>query len=574
MNSKDRLYLFAAMVWLVAILLTASAAESFGANEVTIAAGSGIGAIQLTMDEAQAGETITFAPGTYSLAASIDVPNGVTVQGTSYTNTHLVFALPASAYAFVLPANGSNIAIKSLDVISNNGFVDMGSGNGFSNISIIGNSVKVGGTPTSTYFAGIYDTVPCNNFTIEFNYFHDSSSSTGLRMFYLWSPTNSNVTNNLFFNVWDCGQVAASSPATDVFNYSFNYGTSIVNKGLEMQSQYGGELGKANVTNNVFYDWLNPNEETYGLSVVPNQSNGSIAKGNYIAATSAPGSAPVNGHWGYGIEFGSANSVASYNTIIGPWGNSGGESDFGYSAANTQFYNNKLYGVANGTSPFGYEPGPNPSVVIGSGSLANTIDPNVNDAPAAPANTFAGPQFMQAATGSQPTSTQSAVPASSGSAQAAAAGSIQPSFDLTVTPVVADTTDGTASISWSGLPAAATAVKINTIATVGRQTGATVAPTAVIYPASPPTVTMDQCHTGWQIDFDADAIDANGNVLASSNVVTVQFPGNSSVSPPYATTAPTPTAEPTLTLPTTMPITLEGTLTINAQGQPALTLHN
>jgi hypothetical protein len=87
---------------------------------------------------------------------------------------------------------------------------------------------------------------------------------------------------------------------------------------------------------------------------------------------------------------------------------------------------------------------------------------------------------------------------------------------------------------------------------------------------------MDQCHTGWLIDFEADAVDTNGNVLASSNVVTVQFPGNSSANPPYAVTPGGSQAQPvsTLALPTTMPITLQGTLTIDAQGQPSLTLHN
>jgi hypothetical protein len=87
--------------------------------------------------------------------------------------------------------------------------------------------------------------------------------------------------------------------------------------------------------------------------------------------------------------------LARDNTIVGPWGNWAGVGDFGYSASNTRFDNNDLYGVANGTFPFQYEPGPNPSVNIGGGSLANLFDPNVNDAPPPPANTFAGPTFWE-----------------------------------------------------------------------------------------------------------------------------------------------------------------------------------
>jgi hypothetical protein len=577
MNSKDRLYFIAGLIWLAAALLAAGAAalgatdgtgDASSTNAVTIPAGSNIGAIQLAIDEAKPGATINFAPGSYNLNASIDVPSGDTLQGASYTNTHLTFTLPPSQYAFEIAANASNVTIKSFDVVSNYGFVYLGAGNGYSNISILGNAAQVG--LNSQQGAGIEASVPCNNLAIEYNYFHDGP--LGTRTIYLWSPTNSHVDYNLFCNVWDCCQGNATSNTGDVFDYSYNYGTSIINKGLEFQSQYENSSGGFKANGNVFYDWKNPNGQTFGLSIPVIAGSNSVAENNYLAATSAPGSAPVNDHFGYGIEFGSTNGVCSGNIMVGAWG-----ADFGYASNNVKFNNNRIFGQP--FTPGNYyseEPGSNPTAVVGSGSLANAIDQNVNDAPAPPANTFAGPQFMQAAAGTQPTSAQSAVPGSSGSIAAGSTASIQPSFDLTVAPNAADTTDGTATISWSGLPAAATEVKINTIATVGRQTGATVAPTAVIYPASPATVTMDQCHTGWQIDFEADAVDANGNVLASSNVATVQFPGNSLINPPYATTPTGPQAQasPTLALPTTMPITLEGTLTINAQGQPSLTLHN
>ena len=246
------------------------------------------------------------------------------------------------------------------------------------------------------------------------------------------------------------------------------------------------------------------------------------------------------------------------------------------STPGVQINNNKFYGPPGpyggsyyATEPTEETPAPSYNAPL-TGPLANIIDANLADAPPPPANTFAGPAFMPGA------AAPATLPAAPVTPAAPAAPAGAGAFNITVTPIAADTTDGTATISWSGLPAAAANVKINTISTVSRQSGPTVAPTAVVYPASPAAVTMDQCHTGWQIDFEADAVDANGNVLASSNVVTAQFPGNSSVNPPYAVTPGGSQAQPisTLALPTTMPITLQGTLTIDAQGQPSLTLHN
>jgi hypothetical protein len=376
----------------------------FGA--IANAGGNSRGAVEAALNSAHSGDTVVFPAGMFKIRGSVNVPSGVTITGAGYTSTHLTFSLDAGEYGFNLDANDSNVTIEGLDIRSNNGAVLMNQGAVYNNVSIIRNSIEVGGSANGTYWAGIYSSVSMNNGTIDYNYFHDGPS--GVRQFSLWQPTNTHVDHNLFHDVWDAGHVDIADSQSGVFSYQYNYGTGIINKGLEAQSRFGPtEAGNIDASYNVFYDWNNANYNTFGLSVPINYGTNSIVSHNYLAATVAPGSsyAPAeNGQgqrFGYAIEAAGINGLVEDNTIIGPW-----VSGIVSSSAGTQANTNAFYG----SDAWGYitdEPGIQPGVSIsgGTGSLANTYDTNVADAPAPPPNTFAGPAFWKKSVVSVPADT-------------------------------------------------------------------------------------------------------------------------------------------------------------------------
>jgi hypothetical protein len=255
---------------------------------------------------------------------------------------------------------------------------------------------------------------------IDYNYFHNGPS--GIRQFQLFQPTNTQVDYNLYYDVWDAGHVDIADSQSDIFSYQYNYGTGIINKGLEAQSQFGPtEQGNIDASYNVFYDWNNANYNTFGLSVPINYGTNSIVSHNYLAATLAPGAsfAPsTDQRFGYAIEAAGINGLVEDNTIIGPW-----VAGIVSSSAGTQADNNAFYG----SEAWGYlydEPGIQPGVSIsgGTGSLANTLDPNVADAPAPPPNTFAGPAFWDGTIPADPVSSGSSGSGSSSSGGSTSSG--------------------------------------------------------------------------------------------------------------------------------------------------------
>jgi hypothetical protein len=357
--------------------------------------GNSRGAIEAALDSAKPGDTVVFPTGEFKIRGDLNVPSGVTVSGAGSTSTHLIFTLNQPGDGLNLDGNDSNVTVEGFDITSNYGVLGMTQGSYYSNVAILGNSIQYArGSTTSDWGDGMEITVPNDQTTIEYNYFHDSPV-IGARNWSIYDPTNAEINYNLDYNIWDGGHIMVASSSSSTNSYSFNYGTEIINKGIEIQSYGPGTQGNFTVDGNVFYNWLNPNGQTFGLSIPLLFSPAVSAKDNYIAATVAPGSSMQAGqHFGYGIEFGGINAVASGNILIGPWGNGTGVGDFGYSAQDEQFNNNQLYGVSPGTNPFSEEPGQNPSAVLGSGSKANLIDSNVNDAPAPPTNTFAGPAYV------------------------------------------------------------------------------------------------------------------------------------------------------------------------------------
>jgi hypothetical protein len=395
------------------------------------------GAVQAALNAAKPGDVVSFPAGTYDIDSTLNIPSGITVEGASYTTTHIDFTVPAGGYGFSLNGNDTNVTIEGFDIHSNNGAILMNQGNGYSNISILGNDIQVGGQVTSSYYAGIIDTNETTNLKIDYNWFHNGPN--GIRQFELYGPIASQVNHNLFTDVWDCGQIETSFVAGDVFEYEYNYGTGIVNKGAEFQNQFGtSEVGGINVSYNVFYDWNSPNPNTFGLSVPIEYSTNCIVSHNYLAATLMPGTsyAPANGYeqrFGYAIEAAGFDGVVEDNTIIGPW-----VSDVVSSTPGLQADNNSFYGAAPAWGYLTTEPSelPGASITGGTGSLANTYDTNINDAPPPPANTFAGPDFM---TGNSSSGSSGSSGSSSGggtSSGSTPAPPVSPPVSTPVTPPV------------------------------------------------------------------------------------------------------------------------------------------
>jgi hypothetical protein len=368
---------------------------SFGA--VANSGGNSQGAIQNALNSAKPGDTVVFPAGSFNVSGSLNVPTGVAVAGAGSTSTDVSFNVNRGSYGFNIDGNDSNVTIEGLNVTSNYGDIGMEQGNSYNNVDIVGNSFQYGhgASGGSVWGDGIEITIANNATTIEYNYFHDSTEG-GVRNWSIYWETNAQLNYNLSYNVWDAGHMMVPNSASATNSYSYNYGTNIMNKGAEIQGFGTQSQGSFDIIGNVFYNWESPTNISFGISLASQYSAHDVVSGNYLAATIAPGSsfAPGQHNFGYGIEFGGVNGLVSDNTLVGPW------YPIVVSSHNVQVDGNKIYGQYSyyypktATSYVATEVGgPSPSFVLGTGSQANVVDPNQSDAPAPPANTFAGPSF-------------------------------------------------------------------------------------------------------------------------------------------------------------------------------------
>jgi hypothetical protein len=354
---------------------------SFAAS-VTLNPGNDLAA---AFAQAASGDTIAFGAGTFNLSSPISVPSGVTVSGTGVNTTHVVFTLPggdSASYAFNIAANASHVTIQGLDVVSNLGLIEMANGSAYSNVVITNNDFAYGtGTLSDgTLVFGIYVTIANTGTKITYNYFHDSPNTA--RNWNVWFASNANFDHNLFYNITDGGQI--DDPGANV-SFSYNYGTLLNRMGQECALTSASTF---TCNNNVFYNYVSPYYDTEGVSIVGPSGLVNITN-NYFDASFAPGSTwgPADGggtnRFGYAIECTGQPCNVTGNTLIGVWAD-----DVSSDIANANVSNNSVYGYGL-WGDFDGEPGP-----FGQGSVVatkNTIDTNIADAPAPPANTFAGP---------------------------------------------------------------------------------------------------------------------------------------------------------------------------------------
>ena len=315
----------------------------------------------------------------------------------------------------------------------------------------------------------------------------------------MWGLKNSKIENNLFYNIADGGHLLAASNTTFVHNY----GTHIHRMGQEIQEGGGKTLGaysNLKFDGNVFYDWINPYNDSEGLSVCPDYTTNVIVTNNYIRHNIAAGSGwgpkdPNVNRFGYGIESICPGMVASNNTIIlsepSAEAIAAGET---CNANNNIVYggSNALWGIfASDIGPTGKES----TVTQGAGSLANTVSGSLIGAPNPPANTFAGPQFLSSVT--PPSNGVPSVPPASQPAS-----QLAKPFSLTPSP-------GATSITFT-FPATADPGVLHTF-TPADDCG------TVTIPAGATTATIGNLNNGWTY---IDTLTA-GSLTASTSAQTL-----------------------------------------------------
>jgi hypothetical protein len=364
---------------------------------------------------AHSGDTVVLGAGNFNVGSPITVPSGVTLTGVSYNSTHVYFNIAggnATSYGFLVAGNASNTTIEQMDIHSNHGAIQLSLGDpytdSYNNIHITRNNFQYGGGQLSdgSLVYGISVTMRNNGLQITHNYFHDSPNS--VRNWCVFYANNANLDYNLFYNIEDGGQIQY---ANSNVSFSYNYGTRI-----HRMCQESATSASSNITyrGNVFYDWQNPYPDSFGISIVGNQSGEINFYNNYFRASLASGSG-----WGTpdgsGVHrFGLCFETTGYpcqvngNQFVGTWA-----CDVCSDGKDTNVWGNTVYGYALWGEYDGEAGG---SVNVGSNSTQS-----VNAAPNPPANTFAGP-----GPGNSPPVTNSAPPpsvvTSGGSLKGSAAG--------------------------------------------------------------------------------------------------------------------------------------------------------
>jgi hypothetical protein len=443
------------------------------------------GAFQAAIDAARPGDIVNIPAGTFDLNGSLRVHSGITIKGQSGGNSsHLNMNLGGGDwYGFIIDGNASNVTLDSMDMHSSRGLIRMTEGSRYTNVKITNNRFQHKGfweVVGSSYLFGIRGTVANEGLQITGNYFHDSQDS--LRSFEVWYARNAKFDHNTYFNTDDGGHIMEPQ---DNVSFSYNYGTKMHRMGIEIQGDTPSSGLK--VVGNVFYDWVNPYYDSFGLSVVNHHAHNTLVADNYLKANIASGSGwgqPDGGgvrRFGFGIEAGGLEMNVRNNTIVGNW--IGGVV---VSRKNVALKDNHKWGPGN-WGDYTTEPSPD-----GYGSIldlgGNTVDRDESHAPAPPKDTNGGDENSAA-----------------------------------VTNVVGNVlTDTTAKLTWAFKnldPTKVTSIRVDIRSTVGGQ----VFPSQT-FSGHPTTATLANLHPGWQLDFTVVAITASGEVAASP--VTLQMTGN------------------------------------------------
>jgi hypothetical protein len=186
---------------------------------------------------------------------------------------------------------------------------------------------------------------------------------------------NSSISGNGFCSIYQGGQIVGPRNNVVVSN---NVGQHLVRMGLEIQRSGNSIANGLLVSNNTFYDWVTPNNGSFGLSVMPEEGLNVRVINNYIRATRIGDWGDLQGQgqrFGIGIEAGFATGEVSGNIIGGPFAHY-----VTSSSSNMLVQNNRFYGQPVWAKNIARWPG-----IHGYGTfqdINNAHDPNFGNMPA------------------------------------------------------------------------------------------------------------------------------------------------------------------------------------------------
>jgi hypothetical protein len=331
---------------------------------------------------ANSGDTVVLGAGTFTVRSPITVPSGVTVVGVSPDLTHVSFEIDGDdqdSYAFVIPANASNITIEELDLYSNHGLIEMCDGSKYSDIVISHNNLEYGPGMLSdgTDVYGITATIPNDGLQIVHNFFHNSLGTN--RNWCVFYASNANFDYNEFYRVNDGGQLMYPGPNV---SFSYNYGTYVHRMGQECALCANSTIL---CQGNIFYDYLSPYYDTEGVSIVGDSGAVDIIDNFFDASTASgstwgPADSGGNHRFGYAIECTGQPCNVISNTIVGSWASCVCSAIPNANVRDNNIYGSALWGDFDGET----------------GGTVNTVhnmtDSKVSDAPSPPAMEYAGPR--------------------------------------------------------------------------------------------------------------------------------------------------------------------------------------
>jgi hypothetical protein len=325
-------------------------------------------AIQRAIDASRPGDTVRFPAGTFDCSGTIFLRPNRTYQGAG--DTTLRFNnLAADVYGVALLPNCADVTFDGFRLVGAG--IRLSDGERYRDIRITNNHVtQTRNTP------GVYVSIPSERLVIERNRFHDYDHY-GIIAYHI---NEASVSRNVFYNIQQGAHLLAPR---DGCNFSFNHGTRLTRMGLEVQRMGDTIARDMVVEGNVFYDWKLPFRDSFGLSIVADESVNTRIVNNYVRAdhsgewndeTSRDGQGK---RFGYGIEAGFSSGVVEGNTVGGPWAN-----HIVASHKNTPVRNNKLYGRPVWKKHITGEPGPG-----GTGTVVaenNLIETNLKKMPPPP----------------------------------------------------------------------------------------------------------------------------------------------------------------------------------------------
>ena len=225
--------------------------------------------IQRAIDASKPGDTVRFPAGVFDVSGTIFLRSGRTYQGSGETTLRFN-DLAADAYGVAFLPNCAQVTFDGFHLVGAG--IRLTDGERYRDIRITNNHVtQTRNTP------GVYVTIPSDRLVVARNRFHDYDHY-GVIAYHI---NEACVSRNVFHNIQQGAHLLAPSNAC---NFSFNYGTRLTRMGLEVQRMGDTIARDMVVEGNVFHDWKLPFRDSFGLSIVADESVNTRIVNNYVRA--------------------------------------------------------------------------------------------------------------------------------------------------------------------------------------------------------------------------------------------------------------------------------------------------